>query len=322
VCAGIATALRSAARVRSAPIAVSARALGLTWSDGAALLAVLLWSFSFPITKDVMTMAAPLVVSFARGAITSLMLFILLGLSGQWHPPERKDLARMLAVGFIGMTLNSAVYAYGLHLTSVTHAGLIFTLTPLLVFALSHLLGHLRLRGRDLVGLLVGLCGAAVIVGAPLLSAGGSASGASLLGDVLIGLAAATWGLWTLLATPLLRRYGTLRATAWLTLTGTVGLLPLAVPDLLTTNWVNLPWQAYGGFAYSGGLAGVGGALLWYGSVRRIGAARTMIYANMESFFVVLIAALLLGERAEWTALAGGVAVIAGVLLTRRAEGG
>jgi drug/metabolite transporter (DMT)-like permease len=56
------------------------------------------------------------------------------------------------------------------------------------------------------------------------------------------------------------------------------------------------------------------------------GAARRtrgsgLIYANMESFFAVVAAAVLLGERVTWTAVAGGAAVVAGVLLTRRGGG-
>lgn len=65
-------------------------------------------------------------------------------------------------------------------------------------------------------------------------------------------------------------------------------------------------------------LVGSGGSVLWYATVRRLGAARTAIYANLESFFAVLAAALMLGERVEPTAVMGGVAVVAGVLLTRR----
>jgi drug/metabolite transporter (DMT)-like permease len=40
----------------------------------------------------------------------------------------------------------------------------------------------------------------------------------------------------------------------------------------------------------------------------------------MESFFAVLAAALLLGERVALVSVVGGVAVVAGVLLTRRRE--
>ena len=71
-----------------------------------------------------------------------------------------------------------------------------------------------------------------------------------------------------------------------------------------------LPRAGHGGGAL--------GSLLWYAAVRRLGAARTGIYANMESFFAVLAAALLLGERVAVESLIGGVAVVVGVLLTRR----
>jgi drug/metabolite transporter (DMT)-like permease len=69
---------------------------------------------------------------------------------------------------------------------------------------------------------------------------------------------------------------------------------------------------------YAGAAGGALGSLLWYPAVRRLGAARTAIYANMESFFAVLAAGLLLGERVAVTSLVGGAAVVAGVLLTRR----
>ena len=60
--------------------------------------------------------------------------------------------------------------------------------------------------------------------------------------------------------------------------------------------------------------------MLWFAAVRRLGAARTAIYANMEAFFAVLAAAILLGERVALISLVGGVAVAGGVLLTRRPE--
>ena len=52
--------------------------------------------------------------------------------------------------------------------------------------------------------------------------------------------------------------------------------------------------------------------------MRHLGAARTGIYSNLESLFAVLASAVLLEERVAVTALVGGAAVIAGVLLTRR----
>ena len=310
----------SAATPTPATSAPRAGVIALTWSDGAALLAVLAWGLGFPVQKLLMTVASPLTVTFLRVAITVLVYAGILLCTGQWQLPRRRDMGRFVAVGLIGMTLNGALYAYGLHLTTASHSGLIYTLTPLFVFGLSHLLGQLRIDRLDLVGLALGLAGAVLIVGAPSVS-GGESGGATLLGDLLTVGAVMTFGLWALLAAPLLRVYGTLRATAWIAVAGAAGLLPLCLPDLLAQDWRSLSWMAVGGFAYSGLIVGALGTLLWYSAVKRIGAARTMVYANLESLFAVVAAALMLAERVEWTALVGGLAVIGGVLLTRRGTG-
>ncbi len=310
----------AASTTRSSGAAARAQALGLSWADAMALLAVLLWGLNFPITKQVMTLLPPIAAAFIRSGVSSLVYIAVLGITGQWRLPERRDRWLVILLGLGGMGLNTALYVYGLHLTTASHSGLIYTLTPLFVFASSHLLGYLRLARRDLVGLALGLAGAVLIVGAPVLT-GQEPDGASLAGDLLTGASALVWGVWMMLAAPLLARYGALRTTAWITSAGALGLCLPAAPALLAQDWPHLPWTAFAALAYSGLLAGALAWLLWYVAVGRLGAARTMVYANMESFFVVLFSALLLAERVEWTALVGGVAVVAGVLLTRRGRG-
>ena len=286
----------------------------LTWADGGALLAVFVWGVSFPVLKGLMTVMGPLTLMVARGLVSCLVLAIALRRTGGWRAPTAEDVPALLAAGLIGFTVNQMFYSWGLHLTTASHSGLIFTITPLFVSGMSQALGHVRLGRLDMLGLALGVMGAGLIIGWP---ASGAAGGASLLGDLLTVGAAITWGVWTILAAPILERRGTLAGTFWITLTGTLGLVPFALPGLLGQDW-RLPWWAFVGVIYAGAAGGALGSLLWYAAVRRLGAARTAIYANMESFFAVLAAALLLGERVAVTSLVGGVAVVAGVLLTRR----
>jgi drug/metabolite transporter (DMT)-like permease len=286
----------------------------LTWADAGALLAVFVWGVSFPVLKGLMTVMSPLTLMVARGLVSCLVLAIALRRTGGWRMPTAEDLPALLAAGLIGFTVNQMFYSWGLHLTTASHSGLIFTITPLFVFGMSQALGHVRLGRLDVIGLALGVLGAALIIGWP---ASGAAGGASVLGDLLTVGAAITWGVWTILAAPILQRRGTLPGTFWITLTGTLGLVPFALPGLVRQDW-RLPWWAFVGVAYAGAAGGALGSLLWYAAVRRLGAARTAIYANMESFFAVLAAALLLGERVAVTSVVGGAAVIAGVLLTRR----
>ena len=286
----------------------------LTWADAGALLAVFVWGVSFPVLKGLMNVMSPLTLMVARGLVSCLVLAIALRRTGGWRAPTAEDVPALLAAGLIGFTVNQMFYSWGLHLTTASHSGLIFTITPLFVSGMSQALGHVRLGRLDMLGLALGVMGAGLIIGWP---ASGAAGGASVLGDLLTVGAAITWGVWTILAAPILQRRGTLAGTFWITLTGTLGLVPFALPGLLGQDW-RLPWWAFVGVIYAGAAGGALGSLLWYAAVRRLGAARTAIYANMESFFAVLAAALLLGERVAVTSLVGGAAVVAGVLLTRR----
>jgi drug/metabolite transporter (DMT)-like permease len=286
----------------------------LTWADGAALLAVFVWGVSFPVLKALMTVVHPLVLMVLTWLVSLAVLGAVVARAGAWRPPTRGELPGLLTVSLIGFTLNQILYSWGLHLTTASHAGLVFTVTPLVVFGLSQALGHVRMRPLDVLGLALGMVGAMLIIGWP---ASGSAGEASILGDLLIVGAASTWGVWTVLAAPILRRRGTLDGTFWISATGTLGLVPFALPGLVAQDW-SLPWWAIAGILYSGVAGGAVATLLWYAAVRRLGAARTGIYANMESFFAVLTAALLLGEQVAGVSIVGGAAVILGVLLTRR----
>ncbi len=138
------------------PAAPGGGGLVLTWSDGAALLAVLIWGSNFPIIKQLMTVVEPLSLTFIRAVCSSLVFAVLLSLSNQWQRPRGTDTRVFVLVGLIGLTLNGVFYAYGLHLTTASHSGLIFTITPLFVFGLSFALGHLRIARLDVLGLGLG----------------------------------------------------------------------------------------------------------------------------------------------------------------------
>jgi drug/metabolite transporter (DMT)-like permease len=286
----------------------------LTWADGGALLAVLLWGVSFPVMKALMTVVDPVTLVVVLWLIALAILGPVLRLSGSWRRPASGEVPQLLAVGLIGFTLNQILYARGLHMTTASHAGLIFTLTPLVVFGLSWALGHVHVRRLDVLGLALGVMGAVLIIGWPDDRAAGSSP---ILGDLLMIGAAITWGVWTVLAAPILRRRGTLDGTFWISAAGTLGMTPFALPGLLAQDWA-LPWWAVVGIVYSGAISAALASLLWYAAVRGLGAARTGIYANLESLFAVVASAVLLGEHVALTSLVGGAVVVAGVVLTRR----
>ena len=98
---------------------------------------------------------------------------------------------------------------------------------------------------------------------------------------------------------------------------GWVPLALVSIPQLSTQSFhfSRLTWL---GFAYA-----VVGPLfltniLWFTAVKRVGPARAVIFNNLQPFFGVLFALLLLGESLEPLEIAGGLLIFAGIYLERR----
>src|SRR4051794_25444820 len=126
--------------------------LSLGWPDVLALLAVMGWGMHFPVVKILLNYLDPLPMVFLRGLFATLMFVGILAVTRDWRLPRREDLRLLVVVSLVGSTLNAFFFSAGLKLTTASHSGLIFALVPLLVFAISHLLGHLRISSRDLLG--------------------------------------------------------------------------------------------------------------------------------------------------------------------------
>jgi len=57
--------------------------------------------------------------------------------------------------------------------------------------------------------------------------------------------------------------------------------------------------------------------LLWFTAIDEVGPARASIFANLQPFFAAIIALLLLDERLTAVQVAGGLAIAAGIVLSR-----
>ena len=76
-------------------------------------------------------------------------------------------------------------------------------------------------------------------------------------------------------------------------------------------------WKLWLGFGYS-----VIGPLfltniLWFTAIDRVGASRASLFANLQPFFAVLFALLLLSESLTGLEIAGGALIFAGIALER-----
>ncbi len=275
---------------------------------GAGLIAVCLWGLAPVATRSLVSELAPLPLLALRQLLAAVVLL-------PWAVPalrrtDARDLPRFIVAGLLGMVGYNLPVTIGLQWLPASSTGLLLATEPVWVLVISHVFLGERAGRRFLAGTGVALAGVAVIAGPAALSPGSGTR--SVAGAALVLLATLAFGGYTVVLRPLSEKYGPVSATATSSVAGALPYLALAgavrPPRLSQPAWAELLFLALG--------STVAGMLLWNRAIVRGGSARISRLLYLEPVVSVLGAMVFLGERATAAVLAGGVLVIAGVLIT------
>jgi drug/metabolite transporter (DMT)-like permease len=278
------------------------------------LLVALFWGGNFTATKLAFSQLPPLAFNALRFTLGSLVLWAIVRRIEGRAPLPAGTFWPLVWLGVLGNSVYQVFFMEGLARTSATKSSLILAGMPALV-TLAAWAFHVEPVSRpQRVGVLIATVGVVIVT----LGHGGSLQGGIGTGELLLLGAVVAWGGYTLL----LRRWqpalSPLRITAWTTYTGTPLLILAGIPDLLTTDWARVSFAGWGGMLYAALLSLVAAYILWNRGVVRLGAARTVVYNTVVPLVATVIAMVGLGERPGLVHVAGGVLIVAGVLLTRQ----
>jgi drug/metabolite transporter (DMT)-like permease len=221
-----------------------------------------------------------------------------------------------VVLGVIGNVAYQLLFITGMDLSRAGNASVLLTTSPIFTALLSAWLGHERIRAGAWTGIAAATAGIALVVGS---GADGFRFGTETMrGDLLLVAAAAVWSVYTVGARDPIRKYGSMRVTAWTLWTGAVLLLVVGAPDLLALEG-GITAGVWAAVMYAGFLGLGVSYLLWYQGVKMLGNTRTSTFGNLVPVFAILIAWPMLGEVPNVWQLVGAGIIIGGIHLVRRA---
>ncbi len=144
----------------------------------------------------------------------------------------------------------------------------------------------------------------------------GAVSSRRLAGDLILIGASVAWAIYTILGPKLIARYDPLVATTYASAAGAVMLLPFAVPGFGKLAHAGL--SAWASIIYLAPLGTTLAFVLYYDSVRSLGATRTSAFTLLVPVFGVSSSILVLGEPLRAGLAVGGAIVLAGLWLVQR----
>jgi drug/metabolite transporter (DMT)-like permease len=282
----------------------------LTIVDLMLLGTVLLWALNVTVTKYVLNHGfQPLAYATIRYFAATSLFWAFTYARERSFTIHLSD-TKLVALAGTLIFVNQICFVYGLKLTNASTMGLLLGTTPVFIGILATLLSLEVLGRRFWAGAVLSFLGVGLIA-----SGNGGLSG-RLGGLALVIATPLTWAAYSVAIVPLMRRYSPFKISA---LVLAVGWVPLAVAGARQTfsQEFNFGWGLWLGFAYA-----VVGPLfltniLWFTAIDRVGPSRAALFANLQPFFAVLFALVLLGEHLNRWEIIGGVGIGAGILLER-----
>jgi len=278
------------------------------------LTTVALWALNIPIVKIAVVGWNPMAFSFVRFGLGAAIYAVFVLVREGSLRVQRRDIPLFLVGGAIGIALNQYSFMYAVKETTASTVTLLFATTPLWAALVARLLGWEFVKPWFWGA--IGICVAGVVL--VLIGSGGNLSFNSLFGDVLALGAAATWGTYSVLIRPLLKRYSATHVSAIMMLVGAPLIAIVGLPQLLNQNFSHFTGGSWFGLGYALVASLMVANLLWFIAIHKAGTARAVALMPLQPFLGVIFSALLLGERLDWKELAGGVIIIIGITIAVR----
>lgn len=227
---------------------------------------------------------------------------------------DLKDIPILFLTGALMTTFNIVFFYEGLIKTTAINASVLTMFVPIM----SVLGGWWFLKEKiylvNLVGIAVGLGGALVVIGLPLLLVGTLPS-SDLTGNILLIISDVAYAAGALLTKELLKKYSTLVLVAIMFFVGFITFAIPAIKEIISNpTWVsNITILGILGLLYIAVLSSVCAYFLFEWGLGKIDFIQANLITYIEPAIAASIAVPVLGERISYSFIVGTILIVLGV---------
>ncbi|EJQ76894.1 DMT family transporter [Bacillus toyonensis] len=271
------------------------------------LSVVMIWGINYTIAKYGLVEFTAIEFTAIRMMAAAPLLLLLTFFIEKSLYVERKDIPRLIVVSFVGIILYQTLFMETVKYTSATNASLLISISPIFTTLFAVFLKQEKFSSRKLIGSMIAFVGAALVLVA------GHSLASSFYGNGIGMITSICWGLYPVLAGPLIKKYSALRVTAWSALVGAIPLLLLSGPHVFVMPFHITKGMTLFALLYSIFFVTVFGLVMWYIGVQKIGASHTMVYMYITPIVAVLFAAIWANESISLQQMIGGIIIFFGL---------
>lgn len=208
-----------------------------------AFSAALIYGISFTIAKEVMPLYVKPYGFILLRVAGATILFWIISFTIPKEKISQNDFIRFFFASLFGVVINMLAFFKGLSLTTPINGAVIMTTSPIIVLLFSFIILKDRITIKKILGIALGMIGAILLIvygpkseyNAPNIK----------WGNFLVFVNATSYGLYLIIAKPLLKKYHPFHLIKWLYLMGFFMILPFGFREVNMIEWQLIPKVAY-----------------------------------------------------------------------------
>ncbi|RXJ65403.1 EamA family transporter [Halarcobacter ebronensis] len=273
--------------------------------------AMFIWGSSFIALKIAMIDMQAFSVIFFRMLIASLCFLYFIKDFMKFNFTKR-NVKFLILLAFFEPCLYFIFEAKALQLTSVSQAGMITSLLPIIVGVAAGFFLKEKITFRLLLGSFIALLGTVI------LSSNATASQSApnpILGNFLEFLAMACGAGYTIVARYLTKEFSALFITAFQVFIGTIFFFPIFIYEF-STNDINFTLNSVLALFYLGVVVTLAGYGLYNYALTKVEASKAAIFIYLIPVFALVLANLILDEKVSLVELLASFIILFGVFVS------
>lgn len=265
-----------------------------------------MWSSAFTSARIIVEYAPPLIALAFRFLISGVIGVGIAAWLGQSMRLSRRQWVGVLVFGLCQNAFYLGLNFVAMQTIEASLAAIIASTMPLLVALAGWLIMGQRIRPLGIMGLIAGVVGVTLIMGARL------QGGVDMFGLILCVIGVVSLTIATLAVLGASSGGNVLMIVGLQMLVGSAILwIPALMFETFDITW---NWQLIVAFIYTTLVPGLVATWVWFTLVGRIGAVKASTFHFLNPFLGVAIAAVLLGERIGMLDVVGVVVIAGGIL--------
>lgn len=291
---------------------------GRTRAHLALIAANLIYGANFSIAKIAMPgYIQPLGFILLRVTFAFLLFYSFSKITRAGKVVDKKDHLHLFLCGLFGVALNQMLFFEGLSRTSNINAALIMTTSPILVMAGASLIHKERLTLYRILGILLGVGGAASLI----LMRKDIRGAATWQGDTMVFINAASYAVFMVGVKPLMKKYSPWLVIRWTFFYGLLLVIPFGSGQVNAINWSTFTPAVWMAMCYV--IIGTTFFAYWFNTygLQHLSAAVVSFYIYLQPVFATLVSLLVTHENVSTRQIIACMLIFTGVYLVNRRSG-